>query len=264
MKYISTLILTFSLLLVPTQAEEVLKIIGTTTAEEALGVIKFSDTELQVNGNSYTIAEIDKILFAEASEVITNEYDSTSSDRAGEVILAATTKLFGEQDKEDTVVTTATVDTVTDTTWAVTVTLANDTQTDYDAVFKKDSVWIDTISVKADTNYYQVPVAIERTETVQKSDEVVFAPNPVTLADGEMFFTTPSTITGNWQVTIYDAVGNLIDRQEFFSHGGYIYRWNLQNEAGVPVASGAYVAVIAVEMSDGTTEITRRTIGVQK
>lgn len=173
MTHIKQTFLTAALLMLPAMANH-LRIIGTTTADEALGTITFSGTELQLNGNSYELSDIRKIIFAGGD------------------------------------------------------------------------------------------VAIEQTEAVQNAKSVHFAPNPVPLANGEIFFTTPSTISGLWEVKIYDALGNRIDHQTFDSNGGYIYRWDLTNRAGTPVASGTYVAVITVTEADGTHTVIKRTIGVQQ
>lgn len=98
----------------------------------------------------------------------------------------------------------------------------------------------------------------------QKSEDFIFAPNPVSINNGEIFFTVPSNIRGKWKVTMYDAMGNTIDLQEFENNStGHLYKWDLRNKAGVLVSSGTYVAIITVENSDGTTKKHKRIIGVK-
>lgn len=175
------------------------------------------------------------------------------------------TAYVGTEGEEDTVITTTVLDTITDSLWNITDTLYDGSLHQSSApVFVKDTVWIDTVSTSSETKEYVPVTAIGRTNTLQSSSDITFAPNPVHVSDGEVFFTTPARVEANWSVTIYDVVGNLIDRQEFYSGGGYVYRWDLRNRAGVPVVAGTYVAIIEVELSDGTRLMTKRSIGVRR
>jgi hypothetical protein len=192
--------------------------------------------------------------------VSTTLRDSTSDARAGEAAIITDNTPTGTM---DTVITTTIVDTVTKSFWRITDNREDGVVVSSDpAVLDRDSLWVVTISTSVETNPFG-SVAIEQTKQVQESTEITFAPNPV-MADGEIFFTTPSDVSGSWSVTIYDVVGNSLDQQEFESNGGYIYRWDLRNSAGVPVATGTYVAIITVKLADGSKEVIKRTIGVKK
>jgi len=166
----------------------------------------------------------------------------------------------------DTVITTTVVDTITDSIWKITDTYEDGTLlSSSDPVFDKDSIWVDIISTSTETKEYKDDqTAIEQIETEQRSDKLLFAPNPVSLEDGEIFFTIPENLNGELTVTIFDNLGNVIDLQEFESGAGSTYRWDLRNSSGVLVSSGTYVAVIEVAFEDGSREVVKRSIGVKQ
>jgi hypothetical protein len=109
-------------------------------------------------------------------------------------------------------------------------------------------------------------VAIKAVESsrVDNSTKLLFAPNPVPPTANKSLFVTPSTLTGKWEVTIYDNLGNVIDFQSFSSDGGYTYSWDLKNRDGLKVSAGMYVAIISVENDRGVKEMFKRVIGVKQ
>jgi hypothetical protein len=126
---------------------------------------------------------------------------------------------------------------------------------------------IDSTAVPFDLSInYAEPVAISELSTPKNinSKDLIFAPNPVPSGATEVFFVTPTMLTGEWEVTIYDNLGNVIDFQSFNSDGGYTYSWDLRNKNGQKVSAGMYVAIITVESSNGTIEMFKRVIGVKQ
>jgi hypothetical protein len=116
-----------------------------------------------------------------------------------------------------------------------------------------------------DTLYYDNPVAIiEQDNDPVNMSELLFAPNPVPQNAAEVFFVTPSALSGKWNITIFDNLGNRIDSKEFESNGGHTYSWDLTNEYGAPVASGTYMALLIQQGSDGTVKKFKRMIGVKR
>jgi surface protein len=112
-------------------------------------------------------------------------------------------------------------------------------------------------------------VAINQIESnrIDSESKLLFAPNPVPSTATEVLFITPSTLTairGEWEVTIYDNLGNVIDFQSFNSDGGYTYSWDLTNYNGQKVSAGMYVAIISVENDSGVKEMFKRVIGVKQ
>lgn len=96
------------------------------------------------------------------------------------------------------------------------------------------------------------------------NSKLLFAPNPVPADADEVRFVTPASLSGKWEVTIYDNLGNQIDFQSFDSEGGYSYSWDLKNISGVRVTAGTYLAIISVETTSGSKEMFKRVIGIKE
>lgn len=126
----------------------------------------------------------------------------------------------------------------------------------------------DSFATVSDTFSLSVQPITEITEMdndpFNNVDELTFAPNPVPTDAEEVFFVTPSVLAGAWEVVIFDYLGEVVDRQNFRSSGGYTYRWDLKNLNGADVASGTYVAVITYSEADGSVKKFRRAIGVER
>jgi len=170
--------------------------------------------------------------------------------------------------QEDTLVTTTIVDSIVDSTWQITDTFTDDVLTSTAPEVFGSTVNREVIvrTEPVTLPYQSGDVAIEKLPSVRNSsnEQFLFAPNPVSSTDREIYFVTPSNLHGDWIVSIYDNSGNLIDQQKFYSDGGYTYRWDLRNSNGQQVGSGTYVAFITVETADGSRKLFKQMIGVQR
>lgn len=109
-----------------------------------------------------------------------------------------------------------------------------------------------------------VAITVANTNSTSMNKELLFAPNPVPPEAKEVYFITPSDLSGEWEVTIFDNIGNVIDRAEFNSNGGFTYKWDLRNMQGIKVTSGLYLAKITWKRPNGSVEIFKRYVGVEK
>jgi uncharacterized repeat protein (TIGR02543 family) len=178
-----------------------------------------------------------------------------------------TTTYPGELGTEDTVITTTVIDTTIDSLWHITDTLTDGVKTSSSlGKFISETRTETVVSTTPIIKKYDPSTAIKSVESVKRvnGSKLLFAPNPVPSTATEILFTTPSTLTGNWEVTIYDNLGNIIDFQSFNSDGGYTYSWDLTNHNGQRVAAGMYVAIISVENGSGAREMFKRVIGVKQ
>jgi hypothetical protein len=95
-------------------------------------------------------------------------------------------------------------------------------------------------------------------------DRFIAYPNPTNLSSGEIFFTLPETLSGSGTVFIFDAVGTVLDEQTVYIREGSNIRWDLTNRGGQLVGSGTYVAILKVELNDGTVQMFRTMVGVRQ
>ncbi len=84
-----------------------------------------------------------------------------------------------------------------------------------------------------------------------KNTREVFAvcPNPVMPDKRTAVFIVNHPDLGSGTITVYDAVGSLIDKTVIHNNG--MYSWDLTNKKGVPVCAGTYRAVLRVKGTRG-------------
>ncbi len=97
-------------------------------------------------------------------------------------------------------------------------------------------------------------------------EDMAIAPNPAGSSDCEVNIVVNGTSGASVRITIYDNLGNLIDKQneDIYVNGTHRFIWDLTNRYGVSVGSGSYVAIALVTHSDGTCEMFKKMIGVQR
>ncbi|MGM0462911.1 MAG: MBG domain-containing protein [Fibrobacterota bacterium] len=98
------------------------------------------------------------------------------------------------------------------------------------------------------------------------SHPVFFGKNPVSAQDerADIFVVTgdPAQVS----ITIYDMVGNVIDRQDASAQTREAGRfsWDLRNQQGVRVSAGSYAVIATVEYDNGGELRYRAVLGVQE
>ena len=175
--------------------------------------------------------------------------------------------IVGIEDKEDTVVTTTTFLHYSDSLFTITDSLSDGTWFNADTIFNSVEFHNDTTSIRIDTLKYEsndVAIIIANKKSKLGVTDLVISPNPVALKEGSVDIIIPQNLSGNWHITVYDVLGNLIDEAEFSAIGGTIYRWDLCNNSGIRVANGSYVLWGKVTNYNGKTQIFKKIIGVKQ
>ncbi len=95
---------------------------------------------------------------------------------------------------------------------------------------------------------------------------ISIAPNPATPYNRMMNIVVKGTNGASVRVSIFDNLGHLIDEQseDIYVNGTHRFIWDLTNRYGVSVGSGSYVAIAVVTHRDGSREMFRKMIGVQR
>jgi hypothetical protein len=111
-----------------------------------------------------------------------------------------------------------------------------------------------------DTTDIVVPISRVPQEQFESTQ---FYPNPVSISDNIISIDLPQKKSSNWEVMVFDAVGNVIDEKQV-KRPNSIYSWNLKNKRGVTVAPGIYLAIFKAEDEDGSVYGFKRLIGVKQ
>ncbi len=89
------------------------------------------------------------------------------------------------------------------------------------------------------------------------------APNPVDKNSEIITFSFNGSHINEAQLTVYDAVGNVIYDTEFSLENNGMAQWDLRNRSGNKVANGTYLAMLWLIYEDGTIENLKTSIGVK-
>jgi hypothetical protein len=189
--------------------------------------------------------------------------DSTIQKKVPETVVI--TAYVGELNKEDTLITTTVVDTVTDSLWSITDHYDADVFQSSDlAAFISVTIWVDTISSTAETKKWgNTAITFTEQSTIPITTLAIY-PNPVDRNSDGVSLAIPSDLSGNWQITVYDALGNLMDESSFRANGGSIYKWDLHSRNGNRVAGGTYVLIAKLTDGSGRSQMFKRMIGVRE
>ena len=106
-------------------------------------------------------------------------------------------------------------------------------------------------------------ITLSNKAVVRDITSLLIYPNPVSSDADRANLLIPTELSGEWHITIYDALGNLMDEAEFEANGGTTYTWDLHSRYGVRVASGSYVLIGEFTDNTGRTQIFKRMIGVK-
>ncbi len=89
------------------------------------------------------------------------------------------------------------------------------------------------------------------------------APNPVDKNSELITFSFNGSNINEAQLTVYDAVGNVVYETEFSLENNGMAQWDLRNRSGNKVANGTYLAMLWLIYNDGTIENLKTSIGVK-
>ncbi len=100
-------------------------------------------------------------------------------------------------------------------------------------------------------------------EIIQNNLDLIVSPNPVNRNENGVDIITPSELSGQWSIKIFDAVNNLIDQAEITAHGGTTYSWDLHSFNGNRVTNGTYALVATFLDQSGESVTFKKMIGVK-
>jgi len=106
-----------------------------------------------------------------------------------------------------------------------------------------------------------IPIDKPQKDTVKT---VAIYPNPVNRNADAVNIVIPSNLSGEWDIKILDAVGNLIDKSSFNANRGTTFHWDLLSNSGNRIAAGTYLLIAKFTDLSGKTEMFKRIIGVKK
>jgi hypothetical protein len=239
---------------------------SSTPAQFASETIRVDIISVDVETKDYQPTITTAVVVEEYKPTITIiDRDSTTQNIVSYSI--TDTSFIGEVGEQDTLITVFEIDTITNSFWSIVDTHSDDKLISSSVNFIQEVVSVDTTSLETETYEFEpMSVGIEQVSSGKKVDArvLLFAPNPAPANAEKVYFVTPASINGKWEVTIYDNLGNRIDFKQFETDGGYTYSWNLRNYRGEKVAAGSYVAIISVESSNGSKEMFKRFIGVRR
>ncbi len=98
---------------------------------------------------------------------------------------------------------------------------------------------------------------------LSKNSKLLAYPNPASVADKEILFQVPAHLDGVAEITVYDNLGNSLDRQQLTVKGGETLSWDLRNRRGFKVGSGSYLAVLVVKSPNGKTFIEKLMVAIR-
>ncbi|MGM0462928.1 MAG: FlgD immunoglobulin-like domain containing protein, partial [Fibrobacterota bacterium] len=95
---------------------------------------------------------------------------------------------------------------------------------------------------------------------------VFFGINPVSVQDETVDIFVVTGDPAQVSITIYDMVGNVIDRQDAVAQTREAGRfsWDLRNQQGMRVCAGSYAVIATVEYHSGSVQRYRAVLGVQE
>jgi chitodextrinase len=112
-----------------------------------------------------------------------------------------------------------------------------------------------------------VPITIiDDTTLTPSSRGVYFTQNPVNRAENEAGIMVTTEEPAAIQLSIYDAVGNLVDRQKSFAetNSGALFSWDMRNRADETVAPGTYAVFATVKYDSGEQKQFKAILGIEQ
>ena len=97
-----------------------------------------------------------------------------------------------------------------------------------------------------------------------KTEQLHITPNPVAYHSDRVRLHIPQSIVGDVSISIYDAVGTLLDRQNVNVRSDKSYYWDLTNRSSVKVGSGSYLVMVRGTNIDGKMEGYKALVGVKR
>ncbi len=193
---------------------------------------------------------------------ITEVRDSLKSDTLRATVIDTT--LLGATLDDGYTVTTAVVDSITDSLWQTTDTLSGGVVTGSSVTeFISETIREEIISSTTE-EFDAVGITFI---TLSNSTEETFAaaPNPVYQTENYVSIFVPAHYSGTGSISIYDPVGNRVDFQTIsVGHEAAVFQWDLCNSAGQKVSSGNYIAMLIVKDNNGTVKSSKVAIGVKQ
>ena len=167
---------------------------------------------------------------------------------------------------KDTVVTTTIFNVVVDSVFCIKDSVENGNIVYRDTSCIKDFIYNTDTVVYKDTLLYQEPNAIIAqgdVKLVNVEDLIVF-PVIASSKDNQVDIIIPSKLSGSWEIEIFDVIGNLIDKADFYAYGGTTYSWDLHSFKGNRVSTGSYLLVAQYLDEQGKERVFKRIIGVKR
>ena len=193
-----------------------------------------------------------------------------SSDTVKTIIKAdsieTSTSLVGPINKEDTVIVVTTFSVYIDSVFTVSDSLSDGKFYNYDTTFKYNIIYNDTTNLNIDTlKYEEGTVSLIQTNVYREinATEFFITLNPVNSDVDGVNLIIPSELTGNWEITLFDTLGNLLDRSSFITVGGTAYRWNLYSNNDRKLPRGNYILFGKFTDNSGRLQMFKRFIGVR-
>lgn len=125
----------------------------------------------------------------------------------------------------------------------------------------------DSSASVSDTFAFDVMYTSAITEVYDNSDRnvkgIVAVPNIVTHDNENVRFIISKRISGSGTITVFDLLGNVIDKQSIVVNGGGHYMWDMTNEGGVPVTSGLYQVLLDIVSFEGRQVQFKTKVGVK-
>lgn len=176
------------------------------------------------------------------------------------------TSFVGPISREDTVITVATFSVYSDSIFTVSDSLADGEFYNSDTTFELKVIYNDTTNLELDTmKYEEGTVGMNQTNEYRKSTPTKFflTLNPGnSILDGVNLI-IPSELIGSWEITLFDALGNLIDRSSFVTVGDEAYRWNLYSKNDRKLPRGSYLLFGKFTNNSGKLKVFKRIIGIR-
>ncbi len=106
-------------------------------------------------------------------------------------------------------------------------------------------------------------VALTEITASKIKNHLFLSPSPARIGSEGVRFVAPEQEFCSWEITIFDALGNLVERREFDSSFEDMYLWDLTNRYGVIVSSGTYIAILKCTAEDDNVKMFKQVIGVK-
>lgn len=146
--------------------------------------------------------------------------------------------------------------------------------TNGDIIFTPNAAEIGSFLVTVQvSDYYNLSITHSFTLTVVDPTPVVdlnkktkeslkVYPNPVDVDAESITISIPSAGITQWSIAIYDALGSLIEEQDFVNQQSY--NWDMKNRYGKKIGNGSYLLITKLTDVNGNVEVIKQMIGVKR